>query len=138
MVSTRSATVAGASETVLVNAQGLTLSYLTSDTIAKLACTASNGCATFWPPLTTTGAARSSSSLSGSLTTFDGSNGHQVAYNGHPVYTFAGDHAPGDANGEGKVSFGGTWHVATPGLAAGAGGSGGPAPSPSSSSPYGY
>jgi hypothetical protein len=36
-------------------------------------------------------------------------NGSQVAYNGHPLYTYSGDSAPGQANGEG---FGNIWFVA--------------------------
>ena len=31
------------------------------------------------------------------------------AYDGHPLYTFVEDKAPGDVKGEGK---GGVWHVA--------------------------
>lgn len=33
----------------------------------------------------------------------------QVTINGHPLYTYAGDHATGGANGQGIKSFGGTW-----------------------------
>ncbi len=40
-------------------------------------------------------------------------NGNQGEYNGHPLYTFASDTAPGQTNGEG---VGGIWFVATPGL----------------------
>src|SRR6266581_1418974 len=32
----------------------------------------------------------------------------QVTYEGHPVYTFSGDEAPGEANGQ---EFDGTWFV---------------------------
>ena len=39
-------------------------------------------------------------------------NGHQVTYNGHPLYTFADDHA-GQVTGQGVQNF----FVATPGLA---------------------
>jgi hypothetical protein len=37
----------------------------------------------------------------------------QVALRGRPLYRFSGDHAKGEANGEGIESFGGTWHAVT-------------------------
>jgi predicted lipoprotein with Yx(FWY)xxD motif len=38
----------------------------------------------------------------------------QLAYNGRPLYTFAGDSAPGQTNGDGLDAFGGMWHIARP------------------------
>jgi hypothetical protein len=35
----------------------------------------------------------------------------QVTLNGHPLYTYVGDGRPGQANGQGLASFGGTWYV---------------------------
>ena len=35
----------------------------------------------------------------------------QVTLDGHPLYTYAGDVAPGDVNGDG---IGGVWHLARP------------------------
>ena len=43
----------------------------------------------------------------GTTTRSDG--GKQVTYNGHPLYLFAGDNAPGDTNGQGFDAFGGSW-----------------------------
>jgi len=37
--------------------------------------------------------------------------GLQVTDNGAPLHRFAGDPAPGEANGDGINSFGGVWHV---------------------------
>jgi hypothetical protein len=37
-----------------------------------------------------------------------------VLYNGHPLYRYSGDMAPGDTHGDGIE---GKWHVATPDLA---------------------
>ena len=34
-----------------------------------------------------------------------------VTYNGWPLYTYVGDNAPGQANGEGISGFGGKWYV---------------------------
>ncbi|MEA2313103.1 MAG: hypothetical protein QOE28_3071, partial [Solirubrobacteraceae bacterium] len=43
------------------------------------------------------------------------SNGsRQVTYAGHPLYTFLGDSAPGQTNGQGLNAFGATWHVVAP------------------------
>jgi predicted lipoprotein with Yx(FWY)xxD motif len=46
------------------------------------------------------------------VTTLKRSDGtSQVVLNGHPLYTFKMDTAPGQINGEGVVAFGGTWTV---------------------------
>ncbi|HXJ48628.1 MAG TPA: hypothetical protein VNF91_05610 [Candidatus Acidoferrum sp.] len=110
-------TVKGQAEPVLVNANAQTLYYLTADTATTVAC--SGQCATFWPPLLLpSGDPASGSSLPGKLTVLTDPNGRQVLYNGHPLYAFVKDKASGDANGEGVNAFGGTWHPATPTLAA--------------------
>jgi predicted lipoprotein with Yx(FWY)xxD motif len=111
-----SAKVAGNQEMVLTTTAGLTLYYLSADTAAAPKCT--GGCLAFWPPLLSTGTPVAMAGMSGSLTAVQNANGSQVAYNGHLLYTFVKDKASGDANGEGVVAFGGTWHVATPALAA--------------------
>lgn len=106
-------TVSGKSETVLTNAQGMTLYYRTSDTPPTTVC--SGGCADAWPPLVVTGssAPASSTALAGKLSVQMTANGQQVEYNGHPLYTFSGDTASGQANGEG---IGSVWYVVTPDL----------------------
>jgi len=107
------ATVKGQSETILTNAQGMTLYYLTADTATKAVCTGT--CAGVWPPLlfTGTGSPTSATSLPGTLSVVTDANGQQVEYNGHPLYTYSKDTAPGQTNGEG---FNGRWFVATPTL----------------------
>lgn len=112
-IKTTSATINGKSETILTNAQGMTLYYRTSDTGTSVC---SGGCAQAWPPFlfTGSGAPASSASLSGQLTTSMNANGQQVEYNGHPLYTYSGDTAPGQTNGEG---FGGVWFVVPTDLA---------------------
>lgn len=111
-VSTHQATVGGNLETVLTDAQGLTLYYLTTDTASSSTCTGS--CASIWPPLLlASGTPTLASAISGTLTVIQDPNGRQVAYNGHPLYTYSGDAKPGEANGQGLL---GTWYVATPGL----------------------
>ncbi len=99
---------------ILVDGQGLSLYLLTADSADQSACT--DACTTAWPPLTTSGQAKAGSgaeaSLLGTLTRPDGST--QVTYNGHPLYTFKGDHAAGDVTGQGIQSFGGTWYLLSP------------------------
>ena len=115
LITTATVTVKGQSMTVLTNAAGDTLYYLKSDTTTKAVCTGS--CAKIWPPLLASGSAAptSATTLTGALTVQSSANGSQVQYNGHFLYTFSGDSAPGQANGQG---FKGVWFVATPSLAA--------------------
>ncbi len=113
LIKTATATVKGTSQTILTNAQGMTLYYRTSDVPPSTVC--SGGCASAWPPLVVSGsgAPTSAASLSGKLTVVVDANGKQVAYNGHPLYTYSGDTGPGQTTGEGVA---GVWHVCTPSL----------------------
>src|SRR5260370_1800316 len=79
-------------------------------------------CLQVWPPLLFTGSdgPTSSTSLTGNLSVQTDRNGNQVEYNGHPLYTFSGDSAPGQTNGDGLY---GVWFVATSNLAVQGGGS---------------
>ncbi len=114
------ASVKGQSQTVLTDAKGKTLYYFTADSATQSAC--SGSCAQMWPPLLFTGSGgpTSSTSLTGTLSIQTDANGSQVEYNGHPLYTFSGDTAPGQTNGEGLF---GMWFVATPTLSVQGGGS---------------
>lgn len=120
VISTATVTVKGKSETVLTNAQGMTLYYFTADTATQSAC--SSSCAQMWPPLLIKGSGgpTSSTTLAGKLSAQTDANGNQVEYNGHPLYTFSGDTAPGQTNGEGLF---GKWFVTTPNLPVQSGGS---------------
>jgi predicted lipoprotein with Yx(FWY)xxD motif len=113
LLHTTSMKVGDKTQTVLKNTAGLTLYYFTPDTSSAIACT--GGCATTWPPLHPgTGDPTSSTALPGRLSVIDGANGKQIAYNGHPLYTYSKDGDSGDAYGQG---IGGKWFVATPELA---------------------
>jgi predicted lipoprotein with Yx(FWY)xxD motif len=103
-VHTASASVTGKTETILINSQGLPLYYYPPDTAAK--SLVAGGLARLWPPVTL--AAPTTAGVSGKLTVVNDAHGHQVAYNGHLLYTFTGDRA-----GQGFQNF----FVATPGLA---------------------
>ena len=120
VIQTATVPVKGQSETVLTNAQGKTLYYFTADSATQSAL--ARKCVPIWPPLLFTGSGgpTSSTSLTGKLSVQTDVNGNQVEYNGHPLYTFSGDTAPGQANGQGLF---GVWFVATPNLAVQGGGS---------------
>jgi predicted lipoprotein with Yx(FWY)xxD motif len=99
--------------TVLVNASGHTLYWFAIDTPTKSNCTGS--CLTFWPPVTGKVTAASGVSLPGTFGTIKDSNGQlQATYKGHPLYTYAGDSAAGQVNGNGKNLSGGLWWAMTP------------------------
>ena len=130
-VRTASATVAGKTETVLVNSGGLPLYFYRPDTAATSLVT--GGVAALWPPLTS--AAPTAAGASGKLTVVNDAHGHQVAYNGHLLYTFTSDHA-GQVTGQGVQNF----FVATPGLTpiASSTASAGMVPATPSAHGYGY
>ena len=124
-IKTATMTVKGKSLTVLVNSQGMTLYYRTSDTTSSVC---SGGCASAWPPVISTSTPSAVTSLPGTLSLLTDANGSQVTYKGHPLYTYSGDTAPGQANGEG---IGGIWFVASTDIAASSG-------SNSNGNGYGY
>ena len=130
-VRTEQTTVRGKTETILVDSQGLPLYFYPPDTAAKSAVT--GGLASLWPPLTS--ASPAATGLTGKLAAVSDVYGHQVAYNGHLLYTFAGDQA-GQVTGQGLQGF----LVATPGLPplAGSSTSAGTVPSNPPGSNYGY
>ncbi len=93
--------------TVLTNANGFTLYSFAPDTPASSKCYGS--CAVYWPPVTGTTAA--GPGLPGKVTTITRTDGsHQLTYNGHPLYTYIGDTAPGQARGNNLNLNGGLWH----------------------------
>jgi predicted lipoprotein with Yx(FWY)xxD motif len=109
----KTATIGGA--TVVTNASGLTLYWFVPDTATTSKCNGS--CATFWPPVQ--GPATAGAGVTGKLATITRADGSaQATYNGHPLYTYAGDHAPGQATGDGLNVNGGVWHEVTVSVAA--------------------
>jgi predicted lipoprotein with Yx(FWY)xxD motif len=115
---------------VLTNSAGFTLYWFVPDTSTTSKCTGS--CATYWPPVK--GPATAGSGVTGTLGTITRSDGTtQATYDGHPLYTYVGDHAPGQANGNGLNLSGGVWHEVTVSGAAPAAST-----SPSSGGGYGY
>jgi predicted lipoprotein with Yx(FWY)xxD motif len=96
---------------VLVAPSGMTLYTFQKDNGTESACYGE--CAKIWPPLTTKGAPQvgegATSSELGTTKRTDGTT--QVTYAGHPLYTYTADTSPGEANGNGVNSFGGSWHA---------------------------
>ena len=93
--------------TVLTNARGFTLYSFAPDTPASSKCYGS--CAAYWPPVTGTTAA--GHGLPGQVATITRTGGaRQLTYDGHPLYTYVGDTAPGQARGNNLNLNGGLWH----------------------------
>jgi predicted lipoprotein with Yx(FWY)xxD motif len=111
--SLKTATIGGA--TVLTNAKGFTLYSFAPDTSTTSNC---NGtCAQNWPPLNGPATASGIRGTFGTIKRSDGST--QATFDGHPLYTFVGDTAPGQAKGNGLNAAGGLWHeITTSGSAA--------------------
>jgi predicted lipoprotein with Yx(FWY)xxD motif len=97
----------------LTTAAGRTLYYFSPEHDAHIACV--DACLQTWIPYKdNSGLLTANVILSGTLTTIprpDG--GRQVTYSDWPLYTFSGDNAPGDTNGQGML---GQWFVATTAL----------------------
>jgi predicted lipoprotein with Yx(FWY)xxD motif len=121
----KTAKIGGA--TVLTNAKGFTVYWFAPDTSTKSNCNGS--CARYWPPVK--GPVTAGPGVTGKLGTITRSNGtKQATYNGHPLYTYVGDTAPGQDKGNGLNLSGGLWHQITV--------SGSAAPASSSSGGGGY
>ena len=100
--------------TILVNSKGFTLYDFHKDKGGKSACY--GACASTWPPLTTEGAPQAMGGAEAAkLGTTQRTDGTvQVTYAGHPLYTYAADTKPGEANGQDIDSFGAEWYALQP------------------------
>src|SRR6478735_5580801 len=110
--SLKTTTIGGA--TVLTSSKGFTLYSFAPDTATTSKC---NGtCAQNWPPVTGPVTASGVKGTFGTIKRSDGSV--QATFDGHPLYAFVGDTAPGQAKGNGLNAAGGLWHeVTTSGIA---------------------
>ena len=105
--SLKTTTIGGA--TVLTSSKGFTLYSFAPDTSTKSNC---NGtCAQNWPPVKGPATASGVTGTFGTIKRSDGSV--QATFDGHPLYTFVGDTAPGQAKGNGLNAAGGLWHEIT-------------------------
>jgi predicted lipoprotein with Yx(FWY)xxD motif len=94
---------------VLASSRGLTLYYYAEDKPGSGKSVCTGGCAVAWPPLAAPVRAPAGMPLPGRLGVITRPGGvRQVTINGYPVYLYAGDKAPGQAEGNGLE---GAWHV---------------------------
>ncbi|WP_431320459.1 COG4315 family predicted lipoprotein [Rhizobium sp. YTU87027] len=89
---------------ILADAKGMTLYTFDKDAMGKSNCDAA--CLKKWPALHAAAKAKAE----GEWSLVKAADGKEMwAYEGKPLYTFAGDKKPGDMTGDG---VGGVWHVA--------------------------
>ncbi len=97
---------------ILATGNGNALYDFVPDTPTHSACT-DDGCVFQWPPLTVNGPIRVGPGVNRSLLTTlkrpDGSI--QLAYGGHPLYTYNLDVKPGMVTGQAIDQNGGPWYV---------------------------
>ncbi|HTB53979.1 MAG TPA: hypothetical protein VK719_01900 [Trebonia sp.] len=102
----RTTTIGGVS--VLTNSSGRTLYWFAPDTSSKSACYGT--CAAYWPPVIGNPVAGQGVTVSKIATIARTDGTIQVTYAGHPLYTYVGDTAPGQASGNDINLNGGFWH----------------------------
>lgn len=97
----------------LIDPEGMTLYLFTEDTTAgESACY--DDCATAWPPVPATGSPVLPPGIPGTLAETERTDGTtQLMYNDIPLYLYAADTAPGDANGQ---DVGEVWYIVPPGM----------------------
>jgi predicted lipoprotein with Yx(FWY)xxD motif len=100
--------------TILVNAEGRTVYDIANDAGGMSTC--NGACARTWLPVAAPGVLPGLlpgvPAQVGSTQRSDGTQ--QLTVAGHPVYTFVGDEAPGQTNGDGIRLNGGLWSVVSP------------------------
>jgi predicted lipoprotein with Yx(FWY)xxD motif len=95
---------------VVTNSAGLTLYWFAPDTSTTSKCT--GACATYWPPVK--GPATAGSGVTGTVGVITRPDGTmQATYDGHPLYTYVADSAPGQNKGNGLNLSGGLWYEMT-------------------------
>ena len=92
--------------TLLTNAKGFTLYLFVPDNATSSKCYGS--CAAYWPPVL--GTPKAGPGVTGTLGTIRRTNGTiQATYDGHPLYTYIADNAPGQDHGNNINLNGGLW-----------------------------
>lgn len=91
---------------VVTDDAGMSLYTFDPDTTTESTCY--DACEAHWPPALVAAEDVVAAPFS---TTVRRDGSLQLTLNGDPLYRFAGDHAPGDINGDG---LGGVWHLARP------------------------
>ncbi|RPI09647.1 MAG: hypothetical protein EHM63_04415 [Actinobacteria bacterium] len=99
-------------EEILVDSAGMTVYLFVPDGTSTTSAVP-DGIKANWPPVTVTGDPVAGPGLDAALLTVSAQpdGAQQLAYNGHLLYLFTGDAAPGDANGQ---ALGDVWYVLSP------------------------
>jgi predicted lipoprotein with Yx(FWY)xxD motif len=100
--------------TIVTNGGGRALYLFEKETSDRSQCY--GACAQAWPPLLTKGEPRAAGGAEASKlgTTKRSDGATQVTYNGHPVYYYVDDTAPGEVGCQNVNEFGGLWLVVDP------------------------
>jgi predicted lipoprotein with Yx(FWY)xxD motif len=97
--------------TILTDGTGRTLYFFDNDKPIKPQSSCTGGCVKVWPIVPASNASAVGAGVDaaklGHIVRSDGQT--QLTYNNWPLYTYAGDSAAGDTNGQGIM---GIWHVA--------------------------
>jgi predicted lipoprotein with Yx(FWY)xxD motif len=102
----RAATIGG--KLVLTNSKGFTLYLFAPDSATASKCYGS--CSAYWPPVK--GPLTAGPGVTGTIATITRTDGSlQATYNGHPLYTYIGDSARGQDNGNNLDINGGFWYI---------------------------
>ena len=97
---------------VVVDGKGMSAYFFDNDKANSGASTCTGQCETIWPAITSKSSTPTVTGITGIVGTITGvAGGKQVTINGRPIYTYAGDKAPGDTNGQG---ISGIWYVVAP------------------------
>jgi predicted lipoprotein with Yx(FWY)xxD motif len=96
---------------IIVDGQGRTLYLFDAERSATPKCY--GACAGAWPPLLVNTSPVAGGGLSQALiaTVPRNEGSMQVTYNGHALYLYAGDRAPGEIKCQAVVEYGGGWFV---------------------------
>jgi predicted lipoprotein with Yx(FWY)xxD motif len=93
--------------TVLTDAKGFTLYWFAPDSSTRSVCNGS--CAAYWPPVP--GHQSAGPGVTGRIGIIHRADGSlQATYDGHPLYTYIGDSAPGQDHGNDIDLNGGKWY----------------------------
>ncbi|HMD01612.1 MAG TPA: hypothetical protein VKG44_01485 [Candidatus Baltobacteraceae bacterium] len=101
-----------------VNAAGFTVYVFDGDAPNQSACATIAGCSAVWPPVQPpagSSSVRRTAALPTGWSIIHRPDGiAQLAYQGRALYTFIGDNAAGNVNGDNLLEFGAIWHIARP------------------------
>jgi predicted lipoprotein with Yx(FWY)xxD motif len=109
-ITLKSESATGMSTNVLASPKGRTLYRLKPETARHVLC--GSDCLKFWPALTVkskTTKVKLPDGITGKIGYLKRGKRWQVTLKGRPLYTYSGDSAAGQANGQGIKTFGGTW-----------------------------